>query len=146
MYKNKYLVLHCCFSYHALLELHYTDKWNKSAAAKKQAQAEGISVWEVEQHLDVDLFLDEYPWLKASSPQCPVIPQGMFANAKMAGQKEFEWAICCGHWQSYPGLDAKAEVPTIQLVGFKTTRDEIWELYNDVYQFRRSPGVWPGTY
>ena len=50
-----------------------------------------------------------------------------------AGQKEIEWAICCGHQQSYPGLDNKAEVPTIQLVGFKSTRDKIRELYNDVY-------------
>ena len=65
MYKHKYLVLHCCFSYHALLELHNTDKWNKLAAAKKQAEAEGISVWEVKQCLDADLLLDEYSQCKA---------------------------------------------------------------------------------
>ena len=35
------------------------------------------------------------------------------------------------------------EVPAIQLVGFKTTGDEIWELYNDVYQLKRSPGPLP---
>ena len=98
-------------------------------------------MWGEEQFLDVDLFLDEYPWWKASSLQCPVILQGMFAHAAMAGQKEFKWAICHGCQQSYPGLDAKTEVPTIQLVGFKTTRDEIWELYNNVYQLRRSPGL-----
>ena len=38
----------CCFTYHALLELHYSDKWDKSAGAKKQAQAEGISMWKAE--------------------------------------------------------------------------------------------------
>ena len=140
---HKYLVLHCCFSYHSLLELHYTDKWNKLAAAKKWAQAEGISEWEVEQCLDMDLFLDKYPRWKADGLQCPVILQGMFSHAEMAGQKEYEWAICCDHKQSYLGLDAKAEVPTIQLVGFKTTRDEIWELYNSIYQLRRSPGPPP---
>ena len=42
----------CCFSYHALLELHYADKWHKMAATKKQAQEEGIPVWEAEHHLD----------------------------------------------------------------------------------------------
>ena len=126
-----------------MLELHYTDKWNKSAAAIRQAQAEGISVWEAEQCLDADLFLDMYPWWKASGPQCPIILQGMFAHAGMAGWKEYEWAIHCCCWQSYPGWDTKAEVPAIQLVGFKTTRDEIWELYNDVYQLRRSPGPPP---
>ena len=119
-------VFHCCFSYHALLELHYTDKWNKLAAAKKWTQAEGISVWEVEQCLDVDLFLNEYPQWKAGGPQCPVILQGMFAHPKMAGQKEFEWAICHGCQQSYPGVDAKAEVPTIQLVGLKTLEMISW--------------------
>ena len=67
----------------------------------------------------------------------------MFAHAKITGWKEIEWAIHCGHWQSYPGLIAKAEVPTIQLVGFKTTLDEIWELYNDVYQLKRSLGPLP---
>ena len=37
-------------------------------------------------------------------------------------------------------MDTKVEVPAIQLVGFKTTRDEIQELYNDVYQLKRLPG------
>ena len=64
----------------------------------------------------------------------------MFTHAKTAGQKEVKWAIHCSHQQSYPGLDDKVEVPTIQLVGFKTTRDEIRELYNDIYQLRRSAG------
>ena len=42
------------------------------------------------------------------------------------------------------GWTLKVEVPAIQLVGFKTTRDKIQELYNDVYQLRRSPD--PPTY
>ena len=91
----------------------------------------------VEQCLDADLFLDKYAQWKAGSPKHPVILQGMFAHAEMIGQMEFEWAICHGHWQSYPGLDPKVEVPAIQLV---TTRDEIQELYNDVFQLKRSPG------
>ena len=123
-----------------MLELHYLDKWNKSAAAKRWAQAEGISVQEVEGCPDADLFLDEYPWWEASGPQCPIILQGMLVHAKTTGQKEIEWAICHSHWQSYPGLNTKAEVPTIQLVGFKTMRDKIQELYNDIYQLKRSTG------
>ena len=135
MYKHKYLVLHCCFSYHALLELQYIDKWNKSVAAKKWAQAEGISVREVEQHLDADLFLDKYPWW-------PPMPCHLTRDVCTCqnGREEFKQAIHCGHQQPFPGLDTKVEVPAIQLVGFKTTRDEIWELYNDVYQLKRSPG------
>ena len=50
-----------------------------------------------------------------------------------------EQAICWGHWQALPSLDAKADVPTIQIVGFKTTQREIQEIYNDVYQLQRLP-------
>ena len=97
---------------------------------------------EVEQCLDADLFLDKYPQWKAGGPQCPVILQGMFAHAEMAGQKDYEWTIDHSCWQSYPGLYAKVEGPAIQLVGFKTSRDKIWELFNVVYQLR-SPGPPP---
>ena len=47
-----------------------------------------------------------------------------------------EWAIHQGHWQALPRLDAKADVPAIQLMGFKTTWREIRELYNYVYQLK----------
>ena len=90
-------------------------------ATKKWAQDEAILVWEVEHCLDVDLFLDEYPWWEASGPQCPFILQRMFVHAKTTGQKEMEWAICQGCQQVLPGLDAKADIPAIQVMGFKTT-------------------------
>ena len=85
----------CCYSsYHALLELHHTNKLNKNAAAKRQVQREGISVWEAEWCLDVDLFLEEYPRWEASNPQCHFLLQVMFVHTKAAGQKEYQWAIC----------------------------------------------------
>ena len=67
-------MLFCCLSYHGLLELHYTDKWHKSVAAKELAQEVGIPVWEAECCLDTDLFLDEYPQWGADSPQHPIHP------------------------------------------------------------------------
>ena len=48
-----------------------------------------------------------------------------------------EWTI---HQQALPGLDAKVDVPTVQVVGVETTQREIWEIYNDVYQLKRLPG------
>ena len=48
-------------------------------------------------------------------------------------------AICQGCQQALPGLDAKADVPAIQLMGFKTKWREIRELYNDFYQLKRVP-------
>ena len=38
-----------------------------------------------------------------------------------------------------PRLDARADVPAIQLVGYKTSQGEIWELYNEVCQLKRLP-------
>ena len=111
----------CWFSYHTLLELHYEDKWHKTIAAKKQAQDEEISVWEAEYHLDTDLFSDEYPQWEAGGPQCPFILQRMFMHTETMGWKEMEQAIHQDHWQTLPGLDPKADVPTIQVVVFKTT-------------------------
>ena len=78
-------------------------------------------MWEVEHCLHADLFLDEYPWWEASGPQFPFMLQRMFMHTETMGQKEMEWAICQGHWQALPGLDTKGDVPTIQVMGFKTT-------------------------
>ena len=63
---------------------------HKSVAAKELAWEEGIPVWELEQCLDAYLFLDEYPWWRADSPQCPFILQRMFMHAEVAWQKEYK--------------------------------------------------------
>ena len=110
------------------------------ASAKKQAQKEGISVQEVECHLDSKLFLDEYPRWRADSPQCPCILQRMFTYAKELGHKECEWTIHWGHQQLVPRADAKVRTPAIQMVGSRTTREEVQGIYNEVYQQKRLPG------
>ena len=51
----------CCFSYHALLSLQYESDTAKTAAAKKLAKEEAMSIQEVERQLDADAFLVEYP-------------------------------------------------------------------------------------
>ena len=35
------------------------------------------------------------------------------------------------------------EVPTVDLVGYKTTREEIFTLYQEVYQLKKAPGTVP---
>ena len=42
-------------------------------------------------------------------------------HAARTGLKEMEQATYQGCWQALPRLDAKADVPTAQLMGFKTT-------------------------
>ena len=44
--------------YHRLLKLRYGNKHNKSLAAKEWANTEGLSVREMECHMDVEMFLE----------------------------------------------------------------------------------------
>ena len=105
--------------------------------------SDGLSTREGECHLDTDLFLNEYPWWKAGGPHHPFILHRMFLHATELGWKEMEQAICQGHWRGTPGLDPKVDVPTIQLMGYKTSQGEIRGLYNEVYQLKRLPSPPP---
>ena len=115
------------------MELKYHDKLHKSLAAKGWAKDEGLSIQEVECHLDMDLFLVEYPQWKAGGPHCLFILQRMFLHTVESGQKEMEQSICQGHQQGLTGLDTRVDVPAIQLMGYKTSWEEICELYTEVY-------------
>ena len=42
------------------MELWHGDKWNKTLAAKKRADVEGLSIREMEHHMDINMFLDRY--------------------------------------------------------------------------------------
>ena len=61
-------------------------------------------------------------------------------HAGVVGWKECKWSIHQGHRLLIPREIAEAEVPTVQMVGFRTTREEIWGIYNKVYQLKRFPG------
>ena len=51
--------------------------------------------------------------------------------------------VCQGHWQELPKLDLEADLSAIQLVGPKTTKEEIVSLYIKVYKQQRLPGSPP---
>ena len=77
---------------------------------------------------------------------CPLILQEMFLQAAHSGRKEAEWMICQGHWHGLPHLDPQADVSTVQAVGPQTSREEIRDLYYQVYKLWRLPGspqCWP---
>ena len=103
----------------------------------------GISVREAERCINADLFLDEYPRWESGGPHYPYILQQMFAHIETAGQKEHDCAICWGCQQPLPEWDASVETPTVELVGYKTTQEEIRALYNEVYQLKRAPRMVP---
>ena len=43
-----------------------------------------------------------------------------------------------------PKWDANMEAPDIDLVAYKTTREEIFTLYQEIYQLKRAAGAVPG--
>ena len=137
------VMLWCLFSYYALLELQYQDKWHKTLATKEWTQKEGLSIQEVECHLDAELFLDEYPWWDVRGPHGPFILQRMFVHDAESGKKQAERLICHGCQHGLPRLDPKEDVPAIQLVGYQTSREEIWDLFHQVYMLKRLPRTPP---
>ena len=133
----------CCFSYHALLSLHYKSCPAKTAVTKKLAQEAGISVREAERCLEADVFLDEYLRWEPGRLHHLFLLQWIYTHAQATRQKECDHAICWGHQQPLPEWDLSVEVPAIKLVGFKMTWEEIWRVYNEVYQLKRAPGAEP---
>ena len=106
-------------------------------ATKDWAKGEARLVREAEHHLNVELFLDEYPQWDLSRPHHPLILQQMFAHAAASEQREAERHVYHRWWEGPSKLDPEAGVPTIQLVGFWTTREEVADLYKQVYMLWR---------
>ena len=126
-----------------MLELWHGDKRQKTLAAKEQASREGLSIQEMEQHMDTEMFLDEYPCWEAEGLHCPLILQEMFLQAAHSGRKEAECMICQGHQHGLPHLDLQADASTVQAVGPQTSREEIRDMYYKVYKLQRLPGSPP---
>ena len=68
----------------------------------------------------------------------------MFQHVAAKGQKEAEWIVHRGCQQNLPQLNPEAGVPAIQLVGPETSKEELLELYLEVYKLHRLPGSPPG--
>ena len=68
----------------------------------------------------------------------------MFRHAAIEGQKEAEQAICQGNQQNMPQLNPEAGIPAVQLVGPGTTKQELLEIYLEVYKLHRLLGSPPG--
>ena len=101
---------------------------------------EGLSIREMEHHMDVNMFLDEYARWEVGSPHHSVILYEIFLYAAEQGWKEAEQMIYQGCWHSLLKLDPQADVSTIWLVGPQTSKKEFRALYFEVYKLRRLPG------
>ena len=122
----------------------YGSKREKFQVAKQQVADEGRSVWEMEQVMDVELFLEGQARWGEDSPHHLAMMHEMLQHAAAKGWKEAEWIVCRGCWQKLPLLDLEVGIPTIQLVGTETSEKELQELYLEVYKLHRLPGSPPG--
>ena len=68
----------------------------------------------------------------------------MFLHAAYEGWKEAERTVCQGCRQYMPQLDPEAGIPTVQLVHPEIDREQLLELYLEVYKLHRLPGSPPG--
>ena len=112
--------------------------------AKQQSATEQRPVHELEWAMDVDLFLEIQNRWPEDSLHCLVILHEMFQHAASEGQKEVEQTVCQGCQQHMPQLNPEAGVPAIQLVGPETTKEQLLEIYLEVYKLHRLPGSPPG--
>ena len=111
---------------------------HKFLAAKEQAKQGGVSIQELKYHLDAELFLNEYPWWDCRECTTHSSSKGCLLGAE-TGQKEAERLVCCDHMHGLPRLDLEADASTVQLVGYWTTREEIADLFHQVYTLKRLP-------
>ena len=94
--------------------------------------------------MDVELFLRIQDRWAEDSPHYMVILHEMFQHVAAKGQKEAEQIIHQGCWQNLPQLNPEVGIPTIQLVGPEMSKEELLELYLEVYKLHRLPGSPPG--
>ena len=99
---------------------------------------------EFEREMDVDLFLEIQNKWAEDHPHCLVILYEMFWHAAIEGQKEAEQFIHQGCWQNMIQLNPEVDIPAIQLVGPEKTKEELLEIYLEVYMLHRLPGSPPG--
>ena len=119
----------------------YGSKREKFQVTKWWAADEQRPVQEMEQIMDVELFLESQALWEEDSPHHLAIMHEMFQHAAAKGQKEVEWIVC---WQNLPQLNLEVGIPTVQLVGLKTSKEELQGLYLKVYKLHRLPGSLPG--
>ena len=98
----------------------------------------------MERAVDVDLFLEAQEQWAKDIPHWLVILHEMFLHAAYEGQKEVERTVHWGCQQYMPQLDPEAGIPAIQLVHPEIDREQLLELYLEVYKLHRLSGSPPG--
>ena len=106
----------------------------KTAAMRRLVEEKGILVRQVERWLNSDAYLKENQWWVPCRLHHQLLLQGMFLHAVAMGQREYDHAIHQGRWEPSVQWDLEAEPSAIELVSPESTREEIAEIYHDMYQ------------
>ena len=106
----------------------------KTTVAKRLAEEKGISVREVERQLDTDAYLKEHQWWVPGGLHCQFLLQQMFLHAAATGQREYDHAIHQGGWEPSAEQDLEAKLSSMEPISPESTREEIAEIYCDVFQ------------
>ena len=112
----------------------------RSQVAWERAREMGISIWESERQVDVELFLDEYPLWALGTPHWLVVLHEMSLHTAKWGWKEAEHMFCQGCWGSVCEPDPGVDQSAMELVGYHMSQKEMRDIYHSVYLLRRSPG------
>ena len=132
-------------SYHKLMVTRYRSKREKVSGdqtsgplmkQKSLREMESYGTWSCSSGFKTDG--------QRIAPHCLVIMYKMFRHAAAKGWKEAEHIVCRGCWQTLPQLNPEVGLPAVQLVGLEMTKEELLEIYLEVYKLHRLPGSPPG--
>ena len=117
--------------------------WPELMLPKGWQKKKNISVWEVERQLDGDVYLTECQCWVPFGLHCSFLLHRMFVHAAAMGQKEHDCAIHHGRWEPSPAWDLKVKPSVVELIYANSMREEIAEIYCDVYQLQQLLGKSP---
>ena len=137
--------MHSCYiyppSYSMLLTLKYGGQMERVWVVRECAEETGMSYRELERVIDLELFLDKYPRWGLGTPHQSVVLHEMFLHTTGWGQKEAECMCHQGCQGSVPEPEPGVDLSTMELVGYRTSRKEMREIYHSVYLLRRAQGT-----
>ena len=113
----------------------------RARVACEHAEETGMSIRKLERVVDLELFLDKYPRWGLGTPHQLVVLHEMFLHTAGQGWKEAERMCCQGHQGSIPEPEPRADLSAMELVGYRTSRKEMRDIYHSVYLLRRTPGT-----
>ena len=120
--------------------MRYGNRMEKTQVAHFWVEEEGLSIREAERVVKSKMFLDEYPQWELGTPHQTVILHEMILHAVEWGQKEAEHMCCWGRQSHIPEPNPKVDESAMELVGYQTSRREMWDVYHSMYLLQRCPG------